>query len=150
MYETAEQCGSEGDADRTHAGERGQDRVEQLRDQPRIQLHSFHDRTHAERDPHEEESVPGNLVDVLSLKHADARQEESCAHHQGDIGAVDLVVWFSHPQGKCDEEEDKRFPLSCGYWAEIIQALLDACLLYTSDAADDLHCVDLDGGRIIK
>ena len=25
-----------------------------------------------------------------------------------------------------------------------------ACLLYTSDAADDLLCVDLGGGRIIK
>ena len=25
-----------------------------------------------------------------------------------------------------------------------------ACLLYTSDAADDLHCVDLGGRRIIK
>src|SRR5428012_18454 len=24
------------------------------------------------------------------------------------------------------------------------------CLLYTSDAADDLHCVDLGGRRIIK
>ena len=29
-------------------------------------------------------------------------------------------------------------------------ALLDACLLYTSDAADDLLCVDLGGRRIIK
>ena len=26
----------------------------------------------------------------------------------------------------------------------------DACLLYTSDAADDLHGVDLGGRRIIK
>ena len=28
--------------------------------------------------------------------------------------------------------------------------LLTACLLYTSDAADDLLCVDLGGRRIIK
>ena len=28
--------------------------------------------------------------------------------------------------------------------------LRDACLLYTSDAADDLLCVDLGGRRIIK
>ena len=27
---------------------------------------------------------------------------------------------------------------------------LDICLLYTSDAADDLLCVDLGGRRIIK
>ena len=30
------------------------------------------------------------------------------------------------------------------------QALLDGCLLYTSDAADDLHCVDLGCRRLIK
>jgi len=29
-------------------------------------------------------------------------------------------------------------------------ALLGNCLLYTSDAADDLLCVDLGGRRIIK
>eukprot|EP00657_Telonema_sp_P-1_P012993 TRINITY_DN993_c0_g1_i20.p1 TRINITY_DN993_c0_g1~~TRINITY_DN993_c0_g1_i20.p1 ORF type:complete len:106 (+),score=19.07 TRINITY_DN993_c0_g1_i20:155-472(+) len=29
-------------------------------------------------------------------------------------------------------------------------ALVDGCLLYTSDAADDLLCVDLGGRRIIK
>ena len=29
-------------------------------------------------------------------------------------------------------------------------ALIDGCLLYTSDAADDLLCVDLGGRRIIK
>src|SRR5665213_840844 len=35
---------------------------------------------------------------------------------------------------------------------EILQrgALLGICLLYTSDAADDLLCVDLGGRRIIK
>ena len=27
---------------------------------------------------------------------------------------------------------------------------LDSCLLYTSDAADDMKCVDLGGRRIIK
>ena len=29
-------------------------------------------------------------------------------------------------------------------------AALNGCLLYTSDAADDLLCVDLGGSRIIK
>ena len=32
----------------------------------------------------------------------------------------------------------------------IVDALSKACLLYTSDAADDLLCVDLGGRRIIK
>ena len=29
-------------------------------------------------------------------------------------------------------------------------SMLEACLLYTSDAADDLLCVDLGGRRLIK
>src|SRR5450756_384430 len=32
----------------------------------------------------------------------------------------------------------------------LAQALYELCLLYTSDAADDLLCVDLGGRRIIK
>ena len=31
-----------------------------------------------------------------------------------------------------------------------IEVSCDACLLYTSDAADDMQCVDLGGRRIIK
>ena len=36
---------------------------------------------------------------------------------------------------------------------ELCEGLLDRveiCLLYTSDAADDMQCVDLGGRRIIK
>ena len=33
---------------------------------------------------------------------------------------------------------------------EILRNLPDDCLLYTSDAADDRHCVDLGGPRILK
>src|SRR5665213_4108493 len=36
------------------------------------------------------------------------------------------------------------------YLAAFPAALLGSCLLYTSDAADDLLCVDLGGRRIIK
>ena len=44
--------------------------------------------------------------------------------------------------------------IAWGFYAVIIigylhQAVMD-CLLYTSDAADDLLCVDLGGSRIIK
>ena len=35
-------------------------------------------------------------------------------------------------------------------WIEIFNANYNYCLLYTSDAADDLLCVDLGGRRIIK
>ena len=34
-------------------------------------------------------------------------------------------------------------------FAAMVEAA-DACLLYTSDAADDLLCVDLGGRRILK
>src|SRR5450756_3242889 len=37
-------------------------------------------------------------------------------------------------------------PLSTWFWG----AYLVTCLLYTSDAADDLLCVDLGGRRLIK
>ena len=32
----------------------------------------------------------------------------------------------------------------------ILFAMSNTCLLYTSDAADDMQCVDLGGRRIIK
>ena len=32
----------------------------------------------------------------------------------------------------------------------LLESLDDSCLLYTSDAADDMQCVDLGGRRIIK
>ena len=38
-------------------------------------------------------------------------------------------------------------------WGSFLTTIIwrvDACLLYTSDAADDLLCVDLGGRRIIK
>ena len=33
---------------------------------------------------------------------------------------------------------------------KLINSVTKACLLYTSDAADDLLCVDLGGRRILK
>ena len=43
-----------------------------------------------------------------------------------------------------DEGEHNPTPES------VVGAPLPGCLLYTSDAADDLLCVDLGGRRIIK
>eukprot|EP00825_Cyclidium_porcatum_P051430 TRINITY_DN9458_c0_g1_i2.p1 TRINITY_DN9458_c0_g1~~TRINITY_DN9458_c0_g1_i2.p1 ORF type:complete len:116 (+),score=24.81 TRINITY_DN9458_c0_g1_i2:143-490(+) len=37
-----------------------------------------------------------------------------------------------------------------GALSETLQPYLQVCLLYTSDAADDMQCVDLGGRRIIK
>ena len=33
---------------------------------------------------------------------------------------------------------------------DVVASLSETCLLYTSDAADDLLCVDLGGSRILK
>ena len=35
-------------------------------------------------------------------------------------------------------------------WTDLFSCYYYICLLYTSDAADDLLCVDLGGRRIIK
>ena len=45
-------------------------------------------------------------------------------------------------------EIDGAHPAGDEFLADL--ALLGYCLLYTSDAADDLLCVDLGGRRIIK
>ena len=36
------------------------------------------------------------------------------------------------------------------YYGQNYGTILITCLLYTSDAADDMQCVDLGGRRIIK
>ena len=37
-----------------------------------------------------------------------------------------------------------------GFWRDDARVKIKVCLLYTSDAADDLLCVDLGGRRIIE
>ena len=46
-------------------------------------------------------------------------------------------------------KEDNALPAVCGRVCPQ-EAQCELCLLYTSDAADDLHCVHLGGRRIIK
>ena len=59
------------------------------------------------------------------------------------IGALFLDIWGA-------ETNIKKGLIALGWTALLIVALFYACLLYTSDAADDLLCVDLGGRRIIK
>src|SRR5450756_3152047 len=55
---------------------------------------------------------------------------------------------------RCDITTNRSFPTRltgiCGMLADRPRHLSSRCLLYTSDAADDLLCVDLGGRRIIK
>ena len=47
-------------------------------------------------------------------------------------------------------DEDDRLAQLALQPQELVLQPLTVCLLYTSDAADDLLCVDLGGRRIIK
>ena len=49
-----------------------------------------------------------------------------------------FIIFFSQTTQRGEGRRGRRRPFTCD------------CLLYTSDAADDLLCVDLGGRRIIK
>ena len=57
---------------------------------------------------------------------------------------ISLAAQQGHPRARTLLESDK--------WLLYLDAKTPDkdCLLYTSDAADDLHCVNLGGRRIIK
>src|SRR5450756_1465741 len=73
-------------------------------------------------------------------------------HTGGSLSCVDIVnVLYNHvmnitPENVRDVNRD-HYVHSKGHSVEALYAVL--CLLYTSDAADDLLCVDLGGRRII-
>ena len=84
-----------------------------------------------------------------------------CCFFQAEDGIRDLV----RSRGLGDVYKRQRQPCSTPrvetrwrlhfvtegrYAARISSVLSTDCLLYTSDAADDLLCVDLGGRRIIK
>ena len=72
----------------------------------------------------------------------------SCFHLWINI----VMLWYHHcceTNIRYDEPPNKDG--YCYFWVDIhLKHLLWICLLYTSDAADDLLCVDLGGRRIIK
>ena len=80
----------------------------------------------------------------------DLKVIEDCAHTAGgEYKGKKLGTWgdigcFSFEEKKCMTTGDG------GMICSDDPALLKDCLLYTSDAADDLLCVDLGGRRIIK
>src|SRR5680860_1902258 len=65
-----------------------------------------------------------------------------------------LPIWIGHPEAasilmKLQNTQLPR-PMTHDLVTNILTDLSTTCLLYTSDAADDLLCVDLGGRRIIK
>ena len=61
-----------------------------------------------------------------------------------NIEALELMKQFSK------QNFQKIHYLMVKYDLNVIIWWSDICLLYTSDAADDMQCVDLGGRRIIK
>ena len=59
----------------------------------------------------------------------------------------DRAVCFDDAVG---QRKTPRHDDAVGEVVEVEDALSSGCLLYTSDAADDLLCVDLGGRRILK
>src|SRR5450756_3237020 len=84
------------------------------------------------------EHVKGILVETLSVDEDKVTME---ARFQEDLetDSLDLVELVMTMEEKFDIKISD---------AEAAQ--IKTCLLYTSDAADDLLCVDLGGRRIIK
>eukprot|EP00825_Cyclidium_porcatum_P035204 TRINITY_DN36935_c0_g1_i1.p2 TRINITY_DN36935_c0_g1~~TRINITY_DN36935_c0_g1_i1.p2 ORF type:complete len:118 (+),score=8.85 TRINITY_DN36935_c0_g1_i1:89-442(+) len=62
----------------------------------------------------------------------------------GSIGVSTLDVIRRHP------DRYRAFALCAHSQVDKRRQPLRGCLLYTSDAADDMQCVDLGGRRIIK
>src|SRR5450756_3123836 len=91
-----------------------------------------------------EETPQGGGADLIAATQADEQEVADPGHGAGDVGAdlgrpVRLLVpgeqVAGEPEAQGDHEEHHAG---------------EPCLLYTSDAADDLLCVDLGGRRIIK
>ena len=61
-----------------------------------------------------------------------------------------LLVLFTYTLGSMQDSEEKALPVPISGVMERLVDLDKRCLLYTSDAADDMQCVDLGGRRIIK
>ena len=70
-----------------------------------------------------------------------------------------VVFWYSYwviklGSQSCSYTPRKKTRISSNFQKIVTSCILfitvSSCLLYTSDAADDMQCVDLGGRRIIK
>ena len=77
----------------------------------------------------------GSEMCIRDSNDAEQQSDGDRSHRVPHRGSRELVQ--RHAQ-RCNNESDQRWAWRC------------TCLLYTSDAADDLLRVDLGGSRIIK
>ena len=90
--------------------------------------------------PHGDQSVYDALVRMVQ----DFSMSLPLIHGQGNFGSID-----GDPAAAMRYTETRLSKVS-QFLIDDIEKNTITCLLYTSDAADDLLCVDLGGRRIIK
>src|SRR5450756_3166312 len=83
--------------------------------------------------------MPDEALEIL--------QQRLARYEGGNTGAVTEPLALAEAMAAMDEAFVFHDPSG---ELEFDLEILEACLLYTSDAADDLLCVDLGGRRIIK
>eukprot|EP00831_Metopus_contortus_P060260 TRINITY_DN52162_c0_g1_i1.p1 TRINITY_DN52162_c0_g1~~TRINITY_DN52162_c0_g1_i1.p1 ORF type:complete len:169 (-),score=31.84 TRINITY_DN52162_c0_g1_i1:68-574(-) len=66
----------------------------------------------------------------------------------GSCGTVPAVLYLLHKFNDFSDNKIVKALATAGLIGNLVK--YNACLLYTSDAADDTPCVDLGGRRIIK
>eukprot|EP00825_Cyclidium_porcatum_P044211 TRINITY_DN6417_c0_g1_i4.p1 TRINITY_DN6417_c0_g1~~TRINITY_DN6417_c0_g1_i4.p1 ORF type:complete len:192 (-),score=42.93 TRINITY_DN6417_c0_g1_i4:44-619(-) len=66
---------------------------------------------------------------------------------QFNLNIIEYILQFINKELRNYKKQHKIIKLINKMYC---QASLNSCLLYTSDAADDMQCVDLGGRRIIK
>src|SRR5450756_3189685 len=83
--------------------------------------------------------------------HEDCRDEQYCVDELDEAFTADVAVRDVSQQGAERKERQRRQDKPPWHAGQLVaQDNICNCLLYTSDAADDLLCVDLGGRRIIK
>src|SRR5450756_2887652 len=99
-------------------------------------------------------SLRRNVVDAVSARQRPASNFQwvavAAAVILGVLVVIGLMSTRFHPRATVPAATPNASPVADYGPPPAGVPLLYVCLLYTSDAADDLLCVDLGGRRIIK
>src|SRR5680860_495934 len=92
-------------------------------------------------------------TNVFALLCRSFSRTQGSANEEAQELTMRSVTKRPHPEKPINELLDRGFSVGRGHVARLMRNMgmqaLYPCLLYTSDAADDLLCVDLGGRRII-
>ena len=76
--------------------------------------------------------------------------QQPTAYNDDDIKTLDWMEHIRRRPGMYIGKLGDGSYADDGIYVLLKEVLDNSCLLYTSDAADDMQCVDLGGRRIIK